>query len=119
MMFKKLFRSTILAMFFLTNSLAFAAGHSATLSWAAPSDATSGTTYNLYRLAGSCPAAPTTGFTLLSAGITATTYTDSTVTVGSWCYYVTQVQNSTNSAPSNLAGGTAAPLAVFITVTVN
>lgn len=115
---------------FLTVMLAFcsffapvvaqaATGHSATLTWAAPSDATTGTTYSVYRMSGACPSAPGTAFSLLAAGITTTSYTDSTVTVGTWCYYVEQVQNSTNSAPSNLAGGTAAPLAVIIQVTVN
>lgn len=87
----------------------FAAGHSAALSWTAPSDATSGTTYTIYRAAEACPAAPDTNFSLLTSGVTTTSYTDSTVTVGTWCYYVEQVQNSTSSAPSNLAGGTAAP----------
>jgi len=97
----------------------FAAGHSALLNWTAPSDATVGTTYSVYRMSGACPATPGTAFTLLASGVTTTTYTDATVTVGTWCYYVEQVQNSTNSVPSNLAGGTAAPFAATITVTVN
>lgn len=98
---------------------ASAAGHQAIITWGLPADATAGTTYSIYRMAGACPAFPGTGFTLLTAGVTALTYTDLTVTVGTWCYYAEQVQNNTNSVPSNLAGGTAAPLAVIITVVVN
>lgn len=118
---KKMF-SNVLAVLVLCAMSALparAAGHSAVLTWVAPSDATSGTTYTVYRMSGACPAAPGTAFSLLASGITATTYTDTSITVGTWCYYVEQVQNGTSSNPSNLAGGTAAPLAVTIQVTVN
>jgi hypothetical protein len=98
---------------------AFAASHQAVLNWTASSDAVPSSTYSIFRASGACPAAPGTGFTLLASGVTGTTFTDTTITVGTWCYYVEQVQNGTNSAPSDLAGGTAAPLAPILqTVTV-
>lgn len=91
-------------------------GHSIVLTWAAPSDAVSTSTYNVYRLSATCPATPT-GFTSLTTGVTTLTYTDATVTVGSWCYYVTQVQNSIESNPSNMAGTSVKPLAPVLTAT--
>ena len=115
---RRLFTAVLVAAFLLLPLRAFA--HSTTLNWSAPSDATSSTTYSIYRMSGACPAAPGTAFTLLTSGVTGTTYTDNTITVGTWCYYVEQVQNGTNSAPSNMAGGTAAPNApILISVTVN
>jgi len=109
-----------LALTFLVPVRAFAAGHQAVLNWTASTDAVPSSTYSVFRMAGACPAAPNTSFTLLASGVTGTTYTDTTITVGTWCYYVEQVQNGTNSAPSDLAGGTAAPFApVLQTVTVS
>lgn len=118
-MLKKLFSvAVLLAMLFLSYP-AFGAGHSAALNWSAPSDAVSSTTYSIYRSNETCPAAPDTTFTLLTTGVTGTSYTDTSIGVGNWCYYVEQVQNSVSSAPSNMAGGTAAPLApIMIGVTV-
>jgi len=115
---RRIFTAVLVAAFLLLPLQASA--HSAALSWSAPSDATSSTTYSIYRMSGACPAAPGTAFTLLTSGVTATAYTDSTVTVGTWCYYVEQVQNSTSSGPSNMSGGTAAPNApILISVTVS
>lgn len=98
------------------------AAHSAALSWAAPSDAITTTTYNVYRLAGSCPTAPLTlplpaGWSKLT-NVSALSYTDSTITVGSWCYMVTQVTNSIESNPSNTAGGQAKPGVVTFSVVI-
>ena len=109
---------------FLILALAFpslAQSHSATISITAPSDATSASGYNVYRASGICPAtAPgTLGWTKLTASpITVLTYTDSTITVGAWCYYVTQVQVGVESSPSNAAGGTAQPNTVTFTVVI-
>jgi hypothetical protein len=79
-------------------------GHCATFTWTAPADATSSSTYNLYRELATCPATqPTTtaGFTKLTSGIAALTTTDSTAQAGISCYFVTQTLNSLESVPSN------------------
>src|SRR5271163_1577295 len=97
-----------------------ATGHKATLTWTAPPDAVATSTYNVYRAAAACPSGGVTGtlsFTKITATpITALTYVDSTIGVGQWCYYVTQVQAGTESAQSNTSGGTAAPLSPPLTV---
>jgi hypothetical protein len=98
-----------------------AQGHTASLNWTAASDAVAGSTYNVYRAAGSCPAtAPgTLTWTKLTAtSISSLSFTDSTITVGAWCYYVTQVQVSIESLPSVPAGGTAQPNTVTFTVVI-
>jgi len=61
----------------------------AVLSWTAASDAVASSTYNVYRASGACPASGlgTLTFTKLNAtGISALTYTDSTLTVRTWCF---------------------------------
>ena len=95
--------------------------HSATLTWSAPSDATTGSTYNIYRATGACP---TSGLGTLTfakvnaAPITALTYVDSGLTVGTYCYYATQVQSSTESLPSNTAGGPARPGTITVQIVI-
>jgi hypothetical protein len=98
-----------------------AQGHTANLNWTAPSDTVAGSTYNVYRSAGVCPA--TAPGTLTWTKLTATpvaslSFTDSTITVGAWCYYVTQVQAGIESVPSVPAGGTAQPKTVTFTVVI-
>jgi len=91
--------------------------HSVALTWTASTDAAANPsiTYAVYRLNGACPAvAPTSvsgsGFTQINAtGITTTTYTDSTVTPGTYCYFATAFINSTQSVPSNDAQGIIQP----------
>jgi hypothetical protein len=100
---------------------ASAQAHQATLTLKAPSDAVASSIYNVYRAAGSCPA--TVPGTLTWTKLTATpisvlTYTDSTISVGAWCYYVTQVQSGIESLPSIPAGGTAQPNTVTFTIVV-
>ncbi len=88
------------------------AQHSASLAWVASSDASANPTlgYNVYRLAGACPASGTTGFTKLNTSPVATTsFTDSTVGLGSVCYYVTATLNGAESVPSNTASGVVLP----------
>lgn len=94
--------------------------HAVALTFTAPPDATSGTTYNAYRATTSCPAtapatvaaAITAGFAKLNAaGFAPTSYTDATVAVGPNCYFVTQVQAGIESVPSNTAGVSILPLA--------
>lgn len=90
------------------------AGHTVVLTWQ-ETDTTSGITFNAYRANGACG---TTGQTFASVktGITADTYSDAGtngagVPAGVYCYQVTAVANSAESAPSNPAGATIAPLA--------
>ena len=93
------------------------AQHSVTVTFTASADAAANPsiTYAVYRLNGACPAiAPTSvsgsGFTQINAtGITTTTYTDSTVTPGTYCYFGTAFINSTQSVPSNDAQGIIQP----------
>lgn len=88
-----------------------AASHSATLSWALSVDDDAGAAtpvncvaaatcmQNVYRAAGSCSA--TSNFTLLTGvalSPTVTTYTDSTLHPGVWCYGVTFSINGLESA---------------------
>lgn len=80
------------------------AQHSATLSWTASADAGANPTltYNIFRSSTTCASA--TSFTQLNtAPITGTTYTDSTVTPGNYCYEATSVLNGVQSADSNTA----------------
>lgn len=94
-------------------------GHSVNLAWTASTD--SGSTYNLYRLSGACPASGTAGFAKITATpVTGVTYTDSGVSAGAYCYYATAVLNGAESAPGNLASAVilpAAPTALTITGT--
>jgi hypothetical protein len=98
-------------------AMALAAGptlaqHSASLTWTASADAAANPTlgYNVYRLAGACPASGTTGFTKLNASpITTTTYSDASVGLGTFCYYVTATLNGAESVPSNTASAVVLP----------
>jgi hypothetical protein len=93
------------------------AAHSVMLTWTASSDAVTNPalTYNIYRLNGACPAiAPTavsgSGFTKLNTtAITTTTFTDSTVAPGMYCYFASSFVNSAESMPSNDASGIIQP----------
>ena len=75
--------------------------HSATLSWNAPTDATSATTYSVYRAVGPCTPTPT--LTKLASGIVPRTYVDTAVSPGPYCYAVTAVAGGAESVYSNLA----------------
>lgn len=84
-----------------------AATHSATLTW---DDAQVGGTYTLSRATGLCSGNPT--FSKLATGLTVKTYTDSTITIGNYCYEVTVTISGLESSPSNLAPGTLLPVPV-------
>ena len=107
----------VLALISFCFALAFFASparaqHSASLSWTASSDAAANPSlgYNVYRLAGACPASGTTGFTKLNASpVTATTFSDATVGLGAACYYVTATLNGAESVPSNTASAVILP----------
>jgi hypothetical protein len=81
--------------------------HSATLTWTDTLNP-SGTTYNVWRLTGTCPttaptSTPPTGFTQINtSAITLKTYQDTAVTGGStYCYVITAVNSGGQSAPSS------------------
>ena len=109
-------RNRIAAFGFLALALTFAAPakaqHSASLTWTASTDAAANPTlgYNVYRLAGACPASGTTGFTKLNtATVTTTSFTDSAISLGNACYYVTATLNGAESVPSNTASAVILP----------
>lgn len=105
--------------------LFFAAGvqaqaHSTTLTIIDPT-ASAARSYNIYRAAGACPVTglgPLTFSKLTLTPISVLTYTDTTITVGTWCYYVTAVENSVESNPSVAAGGTAKPGVVSFSIVI-
>lgn len=82
----KLSKRTLLAVLSLCG-MASAASHSVVLTWTA--SPTPGVTYNIYRstTAGSCKA------TVLTTGITALTFTDTSVTSGATYFYSVDAQN--------------------------
>lgn len=86
-----------------------AAQRSVDLSGLVPGDATPASTYNVYRSPGPCPV-PLPAMTRL-ANVAAVRYTDFAATIGTWCYYVTQLRGGVESpySPSNTN---------FVTVTV-
>jgi len=73
-------------------SITVAAPHSVTLNWS-PST-TTGVTYNVYR--GTVSGGP---YSLLSSGLTSTSYVDTTVQSGSTYYYVTTAVDSAGESP--------------------
>jgi hypothetical protein len=79
--------------------MASTTSHQVVLTWTA-STSTGIEGYNVYRVAGDCPAPPTipTGGTLLNTTgpVTTTTYTDASPLTGAACYYV-QTVGSTGS----------------------
>lgn len=101
-LFAFLFAAAILA--------AQAPTHSVTLTWIDTVNPAC-TTYNIYRLTGSCPAtepATTAGYTQLNAAaITVKTYVDTTVAASTtYCYIGTAGTGAAQSAPSTDAGAT-------------
>ncbi len=98
-------KSLILALLFCSiGSVAQAQTHKFTGTWTLSTDdttafcSTTGNTcsQNSYRAPGVCSA--TSVFTLLgSLSATATTFSDTTLTPGTWCYAVTFVQNGQES----------------------
>lgn len=89
-----------------------AAGQSPTgpyvgLTWTA--SATPGASYNVYRtLAASCPSA-LSGYTELAKGVSGTSYSDTSITAGAYCYVATSVVNGAESQPSNAASVSVQP----------
>lgn len=97
-------------------------GHSTTLTWSAPADVVAGSTYDVLRANAVCPVSGlgTLTFTKVNASaIVGLTFTDGTIGVGNWCYYVTQSQNGATSLPSNTTGGQARPNTVTVQIVIN
>lgn len=102
---------------FLATSASAQAAHTVTLSWTASTDATTNPalTYNMYRLNGACPAAAPaaisgSGFTKQNATpLATTTFTDSSVSPGVYCYFASAFVNSAESIPSNDASAIIQP----------
>lgn len=90
-------------------AFAQAANHSVALSWIASTDAISSSTYNVYRATGLCSGTPT--FSKIATAIAGLTYTDGSVTVGNYCYTVTQTQNGAESAQATPLSVSVLPLA--------
>jgi hypothetical protein len=86
----------VIAIIFLLSSNATAAPHNAVLTWTASTD---GGAVTVYRAPGACSSSSV--FVSITTGVAANTFTDSTVTVGSFCYQVTTVVNGNESKPSN------------------
>ena len=86
-----------------------------------------GTTYNVYRANGACPANPPTlaalgAFTVQNTSpVTVKTYTDTAVNSAAvYCYFVTALNGTSQSSPSNTTMATIPGLyAPAVTVTVS
>jgi hypothetical protein len=118
----------LLKKFFVVSVLAFAlplmaSAHSVSLTFTKSVDDTgaTGQGYTTWRQSGTCPASvtSTTGFTSLNSTLfTGSSYTDSTVTPGNYCYIVTFTAASAVSNPSNTAAAVILPAApTNVTVT--
>lgn len=82
------------------NSLNGQSSHQAVLTWQDLLNP-SGTTYSVYRGSGLCSGSPI--FSQLVQGVSQKTYTDTTVTPGNYCFYVTATFSAIESAHSNFA----------------
>ena len=105
---RKRFALVVITLLLLSGAAARAGAHSVSLTWTASVD--SGAGYNVYRLAGACPATGSGGFTKITAtALTGTAYTDSTVVAETYCYYATAVLNGAESVASNLVSAVILP----------
>jgi hypothetical protein len=96
--------------------------HSASLSWTAVTTCTDGTSctvvgYNVYKASAACPASGLpTGAVKIASAITATTFVDTPLVPGTYCYYVTAIggtgSNGAESAASNTSSGILAAPAI-------
>jgi hypothetical protein len=103
---------------------AFAASHTASITYTASSDSSIGTpgTVTIYRAVGACPASGLGSLTFAQVTSTAPAggpYTDTLPGVGTYCYYATATISGATSIPSNTGGGSANPFPpTTFTVTV-
>ncbi len=120
---KRILSVAALALALSMSVVASAAPHSVTLTFTRSVDDSqaTGQGYTAWRMSGACPASvtTTTGFTSLNASLfTTTTYVDSTVVPGSYCYIVTFSNPTATSVPSNTAPAVILPAApTNVTVT--
>lgn len=92
----------------LTFSLHAQARH-VDLTWTASSSAGQvSVSYNMYRTAGACPGA--TFAKINTTPIGTLTYSDTTISIGSYCYYATTAAAGLESVPSNKAQADVVPL---------
>lgn len=82
---------------FLLLLLQATGGHSVTLTWTNGNNP-AGQTSNVYRATGLCTGTPS--FSKIATTLTITTYIDTTVTTGQYCYTVTNVYNNSESVYS-------------------
>lgn len=95
---------------------ASAASHQVTLNWTASIDSTASNpgTVTVYRANAACPATGIGGLNYTALTTTAPAggpYSDTTVGVGTWCYYVTATIGGATSGPSNAVQAVILPLA--------
>jgi hypothetical protein len=90
--------------------------HTVTLTWVDSSNP-AGTTYNVKRATGTCSGTP--AFSTIASAVAVKTFTDSTVTIGNYCYIVTAVFSSIESAPSNSVNPVVGPFTVTLSAVVN
>jgi hypothetical protein len=100
----------------LSSSILAQATHSVTLTWVDTQNP-AGTTYNVKRASGTCSGTPS--FSTIASAVAVKTYTDSTVSVGNYCYIVTAVFSSIESAPSNSVNPVVGPFTVTLSAVVN
>lgn len=82
--------------------------HTVVLTWTDPNNP-AGATYNVYRANGACSSNPTFA-SLVSTPVSGLTFTDTGVTVGqTYCYHITAVIGTVESAPGPNAGATVLP----------
>jgi hypothetical protein len=97
------------------------AAHSVTLTYTASSDA--GSSYIVFRAPGACPAAgaalPANFAQIGTNPVGATSFTDTTVVAGTYCYDVEASLGGANSKPSNYTPTIIAPGSVTVTITVS
>lgn len=105
----------LLSLLLIVATPLMAKAHSASVSWTASADAQSGLTYTIARGTGACtPTVPT--LTVLASGLTATSYVDSSVVPGVYCYSITAVMGGQTSAP--LQGSGIIPVAAPSTIVI-
>lgn len=107
-----------LARMFMIVALLQSATPRVTLTWTDTNPVgTVGVTFNVKRATGICAGTPT--LNTISTGVTAVTYVDNSVAVGStYCYGVTAVAGGLESGLSNLASAAIVPSAPQVSVTV-
>ncbi len=92
--------------------------HTATVVWTDPDNPSGAATYSVYRATGLCSGSPT--FSKVATALTALSYVDSSVTVGTYCFQITATQSNVESAASPSGSGTVQPFPPqTVVVTVN